>query len=138
MLRLDDMVLPDEIPQPLKKDISFLEGLRKKISWDNGNFKYNRGINSQEIKKVLGLLGSETGLILQQVFFKYSGLGYSITHVMPVPAAKPVRLLEVMSSQLPKSYTFDKLSKVFLNEENLRLMEEGGLEKPREEGHYCY
>jgi hypothetical protein len=121
----------------MKTDLEFLAGLDKKlhkvqertftpnISGDPFPVHFDtytdKNMNKEEIKRVLNISKGEDYVIYPINTAMGFSVGYNICEILP--KGKRKTLLRFKEGQLPKEYSFKKMSKTFMSEENLKKAE---------------
>ena len=101
------------------------------ISYDQ---YHNTKLEPSEIEKILSLVNSETEICMTPV---NTNMGFSIGFQLVYTFDRKT-LLCFKEDQLPEGYDFKKLKETFNHPENIRMLENIGMEKPKERGYYDY
>ena len=131
--------------------LDFILDLDKKLHYvEQGTFRPNMrgssfkiGIDSYtdkklsvtELEKLITIVDNSSEYIFHPI---NTCMGFSVGYAVSSTADASISLLQFRESQLPKSYTFDGLSKTFMSEKNLTKAKIIGLEICNDYGHYDY
>ena len=132
------------------EDRIFLESLNKRlnrvvkstaianISGTEHEFNYiqytTQKLEPSEIEKILSLVNFKTGICMTPINTNW---GFSVGFQLVYTFDK-ITLLCFKEDQLPEGYNFKKLEETFNHPENIRMLKEIGIEKPKERWHYDY
>lgn len=148
------VVFPNKILERDNENRLFLESLDKRLHYVQKSlaetnisrsvheiavdlYYHDQKINKNELEKVLSLIGKETQLAITPINTNWGfSVGFAILYTDIYGSQMP--FLTFLEQQLPEGYNFDRLSEIFNREDNLEMLAEAGLEKPKEKFYYEY
>lgn len=153
-----------ELVVPTDADLEFLRELHLKLNREAGVEAYGHGrlpvwertiehywspkretLSTEELKKVLGLIERRGDLTMYPANTNWGfSIGFFIDYTPTAFKSDPKSALRFLEGQLPKSYNFADLAKIFGSEANRQrilahgLMREGDYKRILDESHFAY